>query len=161
MLSEDYTADINIAAVFDRNQVPLICRPDPNITISNYQPTMFVRPKDGCCCEGSNGQLITISCAGAAHIKATMALGGDSGLVIMDDSKWEKGCYIKTDGTRACYSSGWITITPNHDKVLLINNQPKTQTVTYTVDFYDSAGNFLNTRAVTVTLTTKCPPEPK
>ena len=157
----NYSSTTSIYAEFDPNVVPQGCKTEPNVIISDYQPTMFVRPKEGFCCKPSGEQTITLNCPGASHIKATMTLSGDSGLVIMNDSKWEKGCYIKQDGTGAHAGSGSIKITPNHDKVVLIDGKPKTQTVTYTVEFYDFAGNLINTRPISVTLTTECPKEPK
>lgn len=49
-----------ITAVFDHEQVPVDCRPDPSTHIKDYQKVMFVRPKDaGGCCEWSNAQTIT------------------------------------------------------------------------------------------------------
>lgn len=151
--SEDFSATITVTAVFDRSAVEPNCVPEPVVRIEKYEETMFVRPKNGNCCEASSGQTIKVKCAGASHIK--VSISGFDGELVHKDSSYIKGC------TETHAGSGEITIIPNHDKFTLVNNQPKTEKVTYSVAFYDSAGNYINTGMVNVTLTTQCEDEPK
>ena len=150
--SSYYESYTTITPEFVRGNVPEECLTEPNVIIGNYQPTMIVRAKDECCCGGSDEQTITITCTGAAHMKATAQLDGE---LVDPNSTYLEGCEVEHS------SSGSITIIPNHDKVEVEENQPKTQTVTYTVAFYDSAGNYLDQGYVSVTLTTECEEETK
>lgn len=153
----NYESSTTITAEFNRGNVPAECLEEPKVTYSDYEKTMFVKPKEPTCCPSSGTQEIGISCDGASHIKATVNISGCADLVIMDDDKWTKGC----DSTGAHASNGWIMVVPNHNKVIVKDGPPKTATVKYQVDFYDSAGNYLTQGSVSVNLTTECPPEPK
>jgi len=152
--SYHYSSTTSISAEFSLDSVPENCRTEPVVTISDYEATVFVRPASTecvSCGRYSGAQTIGISCSGAAHTKITLTSSGDSSLFTI--SSCNQGC---SGGTHC--SSGGITIVPNHNKVLLSNCKHKKATVTYTVVFFDSAGNSIGTGVVNVLLTTAPPP---
>ncbi|MCD4831536.1 MAG: hypothetical protein K8R02_06985 [Anaerohalosphaeraceae bacterium] len=148
-----YDSSTTILAEFDPNAVPQDCLTEPVVTISDYEGSMYVRPKNGGCCKPSFPQTISISCIGASHTKVTITVDGDS--EIGGPSAYAPGC---NGGTHS--NSGYVTIEANHDRVMVAEDDIKIVIITYTVDFYDYAGNEIDTGTVSVTLTTECPEEP-
>ena len=151
--TDDYAASISITAEFNRTNIDANCLTDPVVTIKDYEETMWVIPEGGSCCPSSSTQTITLSCAGAHHIKTTYSSSGNGKLIKEVD--YDEGCSNEVCGGGA----GFITIVPHHG-VELKKDEPKTATANYSINFYDRAGNEINSASVSVTLTVDCPPKP-
>ncbi len=153
----NFQEDLDITAIFNLGQVPNDpnCWIKPEVKYSEYSPTVTVKAKDGGdCCNGGAMQIIKIRCDGGSHVKEVkVEKTGNAELADVVEVN-------TTECTMTSHNSSIeVRLTPLNGKIKY--QAGKTQTITVSCQFYDSAGNGCGSGSAAVTFILDCPPQIK
>ncbi len=156
--THNFQSNLDITAIFNVGQVPNDpnCWVKPEVRYSEYSNTVTVRAKDGGdCCSGGGMQIIRIWCVGGSHVKEVKAeqTAGNADLAEI----------VKVNVTECTLtshnSSIEVRLIPRNGEIRY--QAGKTQTITVSCQFYDSAGNGCGSGSAAVTFILDCPPHTK
>ncbi len=154
--TREYKEELTIDAIFDKPSDPN-CYTKPEIHVSKYDSKVLVKAKDGdICCETNGAQTISISCSGAAHIKAVDYTKDNGQLytVLVEHPSDVDEC----DMNNHSGPSVKVTYSPRDGEIDYQEGLEEEVTVSCT--FYDNAGNECGSASESITFVLDCPPLP-